>query len=739
MGQSLIQRTFAGGELAPALHARADLVKYVTGLRTCRNFLILRSGGVANRPGTRYIATTRGGTEVFLLRYVSEVPANSVLIEAGQFYLRFYQQGAPVTLTGVVAWSGATAYAIGDIAVSGGVNYYCIKAHANHVPPNGTYWYAMPGSLLELPTPFGNAGFAWEQQGNVLTLTSQLVPPQELICLGLTQWVIQSVATQPQVGAPTALVPSGGAAGTLSRQYRVTAGATGTYEESLPSPIAQITNILVPTVTVPIVLNWTAPAIGTAVEYYVYCDPFENGVFGFMGTAAGATTFNDTGQTPDFTVTPPQPRVLFNATGDYPAVSGAYQQRRFFADTVNNPDAIWGSRTGLRSNFNISSPLQDDDALTFRIAGKQRNAVRQLVGLKTLVVITDGGEWAVQGPNGVLTPSGILADQQTYIGSAPVRAVTIGNAVLYVQARGSIISDLRFDYEVQGFAGRDLTAFATHLFDGFTLLDMDLQLTPHSTVWCCRSDGTLLGLTYLRDQDVYGWHRHDTGALGAFVHVCVVPEPGQDVAYFVVQRTINNNIVHYIEKLEHRDIHNYALDSFFVDAGLTYSGAPVTTISGLDHLEGEIVAVVGDGTVVFDGDPTAAKASSFRVTGGTLPAPLPAAYRIIHAGLPIRFAEIETLDLDVQGSQIRDKKKRVGTLNMLIDASARTFKAGPTSAQLVKYDLKPYEAGPQAAYTGQVEMILNADYNDYGRVLIRQTDPLPLSILGVLPNVEIGG
>jgi hypothetical protein len=64
MSETLFQRAFAGGELAPSLAARADQTKYLTGLRTCRNWIVQRFGGVANRPGhalRRRVARQRHG------------------------------------------------------------------------------------------------------------------------------------------------------------------------------------------------------------------------------------------------------------------------------------------------------------------------------------------------------------------------------------------------------------------------------------------------------------------------------------------------------------------------------------------------------------------------------------------------------------------------------------------------------------------------------------------------------
>lgn len=749
MGEAIIQRTFAGGELAPALHARADLVKYVTGLRRCFNFQILRSGGVANRAGLRFVEEcATASISVKLGRYVSELAGESLLIEVGVGYFRFFKNGGAVVLEGVDAYDAGTAYAIGDIVASGGVNYYCKAAALGNDPASSPdYWYAMPGDLLEVPHPFGTSLCTMSQNGRVITLTSGagVVPPHELIHVSLTKWVLRQVNTEPGIAAPTGVTATAGAAGTLTRRYQVTAGAAESYEESVASGTASCPDTAEPTVDAPIHLEWSA--VDGAAEYYIYSDPFGNGTFGFIGTATGQTEFFDTGFTADYTVTPPLPRSPFSALGQYPRQSATYQQRRIFANTPNDPDAIFASRTGFISNFNISSPLQDDDAITFKLAGNQHHPVRHLLGLKTLVVLTDGGAWIVGAEKEPLSPSFLPADQHTYVGASPdVTPVVIGNAVIYVQARGAIVCDLRFDQQVEGFAGRDLTLFASHLFDGYTILDMDFQQVPHSTVWLARNDGTLLGLTYLRDQEVWGWHKHSTGAQGRIEHVCVVPENNEDVVYVIVRRTIGGTYHRFIERLEGRDIFNHAIDSFFVDSGLSYSGSPARTFAGLEHLEGQQVAVLADGEVIANGHeavgtPVGPPTGRLVVSGGQVTLPAPATgygYTNVHIGLPIPYPEIETLSFDVQGSTLRDKTKRVTSVAALLDVSSRTFLAGPDAAHLVPYKLEPHESDAVTPWTGRAEANVITSYDPEGRLLIRQQDPLPLTILALMPVVHPG-
>lgn len=789
--EGIIQRSFGGGELAPALHARADQVKYTQGARQVRNWIVRRAGGVSNRPGTRYIATCKtNAASTMLLRYKSEIPGESVLIEAGSGYLRFYVNGVLQGPGTPAAWGGATQYFIGDLVSSGGVNYYAVLPSLNQAPPNATFWYPMPAGILELPSPFGTAGFYWSQTGRIITMTEDDTQPHELEFVSLTNWIIRKISTKPTVDPPANVAVVVGSAGTRRVAYVVTAALAETYEESEAS--GQAINLVAgeATMDAPHVITWDA-VVGAA-EYYVYSDPYDSGTYGFIGTSTGAgLSFNDVGFEPDYGVTPPVARILFTTTNNFPAVSASYKQRRFFGNTKATPDAVFGSRIGFRSNFGIASPLQDDDAISFKIAGEHAHPIRHLIGLKPLIVMTDGGGWSITGDQGTgLTPSSINPNQETYAGAfASVRPVVVGNSIIYVQSRGSIVRDLQFNQEVEGLNGRDLTIFASHLVDGHTIRRMDYAETPDSIIWCCRDDGRLLGLTYLREHEVWGWHRHDTeSGVGVFHDVCVVPEGDRDSVYFLVSRTVNAAQVLYIERLEPREILNFDEDVFFVDSGLSYSGAPVANVSGAAHIRGKVVAVVGDGEVLFDGDPNATNAADFTITaGGALPVNLPAVpgkvaaawsatvnytkgdivtqasvtyyavadginhvppnasfwsttpkYSNIHLGLPIRFADLETLDLDVQGTDIRSRRKRVNGISVLIDASSRAFKAGPDSTHLRTYSPPPHE-GDSDEFTGQVELEMTATYDYYGRVLVRQTDPLPITVLAIVPQVEGGG
>jgi hypothetical protein len=693
MPQTVLQRAFIGGELAPALGMRADLAKYITGLATCRNFIVQRHGGVAKRPGTQFIKAVKTSSDPAprLVPFIFEAADQTYLLEFGHAYVRFYWHGAIVESSPGVAYEVSTPYAAADVA-----------------------------------------DLQWTQSADTIVLTHPSYAPRELKRTSHTSWALTVISFLPSLSAPGSVSVSAGTAGAFTFKYKVTAVKSDTYEESLPSSLVS-TNCATPTPTAP--NRITAAVVSGAIEYNVYLDAFGNGMYGLIGSTPDIVTgFKDVGFVPDLSQTPPENKTVFASSGNYPAQCCYYQQRLWFARTTNEPEKIWGSQIASFHNFTISTPLQDDDSVEFVLNSAHLNPVRHLIPLKALLVLSDEGAWTIKGDDtGTVRPTAINADQENYNGSAEPRPVVNGNALVYVQARGSAVRSLKFAIEQGGFAGADLSIFATHLFAGYSITALAFQELPDPVVWAVRSDGVLLGLTYVPEQDVWGWHRHDTD--GTIETIAVLPDTtlGEDVLYLVVKRSINGSDVRYVEKLMPRQLASI-LDAFFVDAGLAYAGSPASSVSGLSHLEGEVVAVFAGGQVIYDGDPAGANAASFTVSGGSIS--LGGSYRTAVVGMPIRFADIETLDLDVQGSSLRDKRKLVVGLSLQLEASSHGFYAGPDSSHLIIERAEAWESGLK---TGLFDLNMTAAYEQTGRVFIRSTDPTPLTILGLMPSLTVGG
>lgn len=469
-------------------------------------------------------------------------------------------------------------------------------------------------------------------------------------------------------------------------------------------------------------INWS-PVDG-ADRYNVY--KLQSGSYGYIGQTA-ETTFRDSNITPDLSKTPPESVNPFDGLGNYPSAVCYFEQRRCFAATNNNPQNIWMSRPATESNFSSSLPTNDGDAISFKIASREQNRIRHLVPIDDLVAFTVGSEFRIYTNADIVAPSTIAARPQSYTGASQVQPVTTNGTVLYVQAQGDRVRELGFvgDAGTRAYRSNDLCRVAHHLFDDHLIVDMAFVSGSQAVCWCVRNDGKLVALTYVPEEKVIAWHLHDTN--GVVESVASVFESGLPVVYVVVRREIDGEQRRYIEQMNGWRT-TTRQNAFFVDAGLTYSGTPRTTFSGLDHLEGCEVAVLADGAVM----------PCTTVTDGSITIQHPAS--VVHVGLPYR-ALAKTLPLALEGVEaaVQAQRKSIKKVSLNVDKSSG-LKAGKSEDAL--YEAKertnePYGA-PPSLLSGYVDIPVSAGWSDGGQVVVAQDDPLPLSILSMVLEVSLG-
>ncbi len=553
------QRSFASGELAPALYARTDVAKYGNGLRVCRNFIVQRTGGANMRPGFDYVAAaTYPNRRSRLIKFVFN-NSQAYVLEFSHLYIRIYQDGASIGVT--------------------------------------------------LSSPYQEADLQdlkYVQSGDVLTIVHPSYAPRDLSRLSATSWTLTQITFGPSIDPPTNLVATStpSAVGT-PYLWLVTAIDATTGEESLVSnPDLLVLPTGEPSATNPVSLTWDV--VGAAVSYNVYRSAGGGGYEAY--TLVGSVTtnsFEDTGLTLDVTKSPPIPFTGFSATDDYPSVVGFYQQRKVYANSNNEPEKVWCSQTGNYKNFNTSFPLQEDDAVVFALANAEVTEVEHVLDLGKMVIGSAGGEWLVEGDAaGVLTPFGINPRTGSYNGCNALQPVKVDNSILYVQSLGNKILELKTNiyagYYV--FVGKDVGVYSTHLLDGYTIDDWDYQQIPNYTTWMVRSDGTLLGFTYLADEELSAWTRHDTD--GEFENICVIPEGGEHRVYVVVKRTVNGAEVRYIERMRPLILLDIN-EACFMDSALEYdgrdagAGGDTITLTGASWAPGDLITATGSSATEF--------------------------------------------------------------------------------------------------------------------------------------------
>ena len=163
--------------------------------------------------------------------------------------------------------------------------------------------------------------------------------------------------------------------------------------------------------------------------------------------------------------------ILGPATGLNPGVAGLFQQRQVYADTNQNPNGLWLSRSGTTNDFRTTNPVVDSDALTFDIANPQVNRILWVqsmpgglvIGTDAGVVQLSGGSAAPGNPAAV-TPASAVVVPQSYFGSADLPPIVVNYDILYVQSEGSLVRDLTYQFYFNIYTGTDITTTASHLF-----------------------------------------------------------------------------------------------------------------------------------------------------------------------------------------------------------------------------------------------------------------------------------
>jgi hypothetical protein len=291
-------------------------------------------------------------------------------------------------------------------------------------------------------------------------------------------------------------------------------------------------------------VNWSA--ITGASRYRVYKK--ENGLFGYIGES-DTTSFEDDNIAPDLGRTPPITDTSITGS-NYPAAVGGHEQRLFLASTSSNPQTVWGSKTGSELDFTFTLPVQDDNRLKFVLDSNQAQTVRHILGMRDLILLTLSGEFRVRATDdGALAPSTVFARQEGYDGANNAQPAAISSHVVYCAARGGHVRKLAYEARRAAFESLSVSLRAPHLFDDFEVTDFGAGKAPFPCVWACSSSGKLLGLTFVPEEQVEGWHQHET--TGTFESIAVVPEDDEDVVYASVKHTNSSGATVYtVERMQ---------------------------------------------------------------------------------------------------------------------------------------------------------------------------------------------
>lgn len=683
-----VQTNFNAGELSPSMYGRSDLSRYAAGAKTVHNCITMKEGGAKRRSGTRFIAASKDSSKACrLIEYVYGLQDTYVL-EFGDEYIRFYRDSGQLIETGTTPTEVSSPYSEAD--------------------------------LEELK---------WTQSADILYLCHPDYPPYVLFRSGASDILPGTWTMQEYSVSDGPYLPRNISSVTLTPAAAATGAQTVTASSALfaSTDVGRVVRISNPATGE----NWgwgeiTAYSTSTTVTVNF--------------TRACATT----NATTDWYLG------AWSETTGYPHVVTISDGRLWWATTDSNPDMIWSSRVNRFGAYSPSAlsdgTIDDTYAIIRQVDDNQVNAIRWLfTDDRGLLVMSGGGIFVANGADQYTAPtpdSMIVRRQNRATVAATVEPHRIGDDLLFLSDSARQVHQIEYRITSDRILAPEISVLARHVLeDADGAIDSAAAREPDQVFWMALVDGMLAGVTIELQQEVLGFHRHTLG--GSFgdgdpvvESIAAIRNGAYDQLWLVVKRTVNAATVRYIEVLE-PNFQNAddAEDAYFVDCGLSLDSATeVSVITGLDHLELEMVDVLVDGAV----HPRS------QVQGGRVELEFPG--KVIHAGLPYT-STLETLPLVASSRQgdTRTRLIRPDTARVLVHRTAGVaIGQGGTDAPTDPLETVPArrvgddvnEAPPLRS--GVVEVSPLGSSSPDPTIKVEQTFPLPMHVLQIAAEISDG-
>ena len=657
--------SFTAGQLSPRMEGRTDFQKYFSSGKTINNFVVQPHGPITRRPGTHFVSEVKDSSKATRLIPFSFSTTQTYILEFGNQYIRFYKD---------------------DGQISSG------------------------GSPYEISSPYLEAelfDIKFAQSADVMYLCHPNHAVRKLSRTGHTSWTLTTVDF-------------------LNGPFQDHNTTSTTMTSSHTAEGASTVLTLSSTTGV----NSNQGFLSTDVGRLVHIKDGHVKITGYTSSTSVSGTVQSVissgSATDDFAMG------SFSDTTGHPRCVTFFEQRLVFAGTTNQPQTLFFSKSGDYENMddNYHGATTDSSAMIYTIASNQVNAIQSIKATRTLIVMTTGGEFTVTsgGTTAPITPTNLNIRKQSNYGSAGIDGISIGNSTLFVQRAKRKIRELAYNFDTDGYIAPDLTILSENItLSG--IVQMDYQQEPFSIVWCVRVDGSLVGMTYNRLQDVVAWHEHDFGGTDAKCKSIAVidVDTDEDQVWVIVERTINGATKKYVEYLTPYNFSSDLEEIHFVDSGLTYSGSSTSTLSGLDHLEGETVKIIINGATHPDKV----------VSSGSISLDIATTDAVVGLGYD---SLLKTMRID-EGGGITDQTKT----KRIYDVTVRFFetvgaKVGPNENTL---DIIPFRdssaamTAPVPLFTGDKSTEFPSDYGTDGFVVVKQDQPLPMTVLAIYARLEL--
>ena len=791
---STIITNFRAGEFSPRLEGRIDLQKYNEAAKELTNMVSFPQGGITRRPGSYYAGTSKDGGKVRLVNFEYS-DEQAYVLEFGANYIRFFKDGGILTeaTTAITAATQANPVVVtaashglsnGDRVFIGSVTGMTQLNNREFTVANkttntfelsgidGTGFDAYSsggtvGKIVEVTTTYSVTEIFelnHVQSADVLFLAHKDHEPAKLTRTTATSFTLTDIDfidgpwLDENDGTTTLYASAATGSGItitasadlfssndVGRYIRFREileiehdewAASTSYANNVTvryngHVYKQVTGSTQTSGNTPPVHLTGTETYGSIDWQYLHDEHGHVKIVGFTSaTVVTADVHEDqygNSRLPDSAVGSSNANTrwslgAFGGDQKFPKAVAFYEERLYFAGTTGKPQTIFGSKS---ADFENHTPgTNDDDAINITIASDRVNVIKHLLPARFLQILTTSSEFTLSGGTGAepVTPTNVNVLRETTFGSSDIRPLRAGNSTILIQKGGERVKEITFDLDTDGLLGVDLTILAEHVASG-GLTDMVWQQEPELILWFVHSDGTLVGLTYDRANGAVGWHQHPLGDNGVVESITAIPSGAEDQVYVSVKRTINSSTVRHICYLKPIDFGSDIEDAFFLDSGLTYTGSDTTSITGLNHLEGETVQVLADGSAHADKTVSGGKITLDRSAGK------------VHIGYSYNSL-VETLRLEGGAddgiSQGKIKRIHGVTARFLNSVGAEV---GPDTSNLDRIPFRDSSMAMDVAvpmFTGDKEISFPSGYDNDARVVVQQSQPLPMTILAIM-------
>jgi hypothetical protein len=827
------QSNFTAGEISPKLIGQVDFAKYPNAVETLENMTVFPQGGATRRYGTRHVTEVKNSSHTTRLIPFEFNVEQAYVLEFGDQYIRFYKDDGQIveadkTITAItkanpaVVTASSHGYVNGDhVWINNVVGMTEVNGRRYTVANKTTNTFELSGvdssnyttyssngdaqKVFEIATPYLHTqvnDLKFTQSADTMFIVHPLHEPEKLT-RGTSHilWTLTDCdfgVTGPYLTVNDPFDSDSGTTTMTPQQAGTGTGKTITLNQTnginggqgwLSSDIGRIVKFNTAGAAKITSINSTTQAVATIVTAFPNADARTDWQLGYWSDTTG-----------------------------FPETVSFFEERLVFGGSTSYPQTVWASEAGNYEGFDIGDSSASN-AFIYTIAGNRVNKIRFLTpGGRDLIVGTAGGEFKIGRPTGEpLKPDNVQVQLQTTFGTHTTQPVQIGNAVLFVQRQQRKVREFAYNFQDDAYIAPDMTLLAEHITEG-GIVDVDYAQEPDSVYWAVRTDGTLLGMTYQREQDVIAWHKHiiggkaanctitltdyaniqsgtklkftrrdgtevtftsTTGTAGTnefqtasnnntsatnlkntinghadftatvasnvvtvsettpestgfltvisqdvirlaktnesqakVKSVTTITEATENQVWIIVERLIGGTAVRHVAYLD---------STVNTDSTLTgtVTGSS-TSVKNLDHLEGETVQILIDDAVY----------PKQKVTNGAITVSLPSTFasKTIEVGLGF-VSTLKTLRIEA-GSKAGTAQGRKKRYNEIIVRLLNTVGITINGDQLPFRSSADEMGEPIPAFTGD-KKVTNLGWNREGQITIKQTQPLPMTVLAV--------